>query len=191
MTVEKKEFQSNADIENLKATMERYFDRLWPICRSIMGHGFRESLNILSEIMPMEQMIFASGEKVLDWIVPDEWVIRDAYFIDPNGKKRADFKKNNLHVVGYSEPFSGSLSLAELKDHLHSIPDYPDLIPYLTTYYARYWGFCLAHEELNSLPNSKYEVKIDSEFRHGNLVVGESIDQGRDRSVPDVQPRRG
>src|SRR6202034_1161286 len=104
-------------------TMESYFDRLWPICRSITGEGFRESLDILSELIPFERLRFESGLKVYDWTVPDEWNVEDAYLIDPDGKKRAEFKKNNLHLVNYSIPFEGKMSLEELKPHLHSRSD--------------------------------------------------------------------
>ena len=109
--------------------IESYFDRLWPICRSITGPGYRESLDILSEIMPTDRLKFPSGQKALDWTVPQEWVARDAYVIDPQGKRRAEFKKNNLHLLGYSEPFSGDMTLSELNEHLHSLPDQPDAIP--------------------------------------------------------------
>ncbi len=85
----------------IEKELERYFDRLWPICRSILGPGYRESLSILSELIPMERLEFRTGQKVFDWTVPKEWVIRDAYFTGPDGLKRAEFKKNNLHVLNY------------------------------------------------------------------------------------------
>lgn len=157
------------------ARMERYFDRLWPICRSITGPGYRESLDILSELMPTERLRFPTGRKVFDWVVPKEWSIRDAYFIDPQGKKRADFKQNNLHILNYSAPFRGTLSLSELRPHLYSLPDQPDAVPYLTSYYKERWGFCLTHRELNSLPEGKYTVLVDSELKEGHVEIGEAV----------------
>ncbi len=156
-------------MNNLRAEIERYFDRLWPICRSLAGPGFRESLDILSELIPTERFKFKSGETVFDWTVPNEWVIRDAYLIDPKGKKRADFKVNNLHIVSHSIPFSGTIALKELKLHLHSLPEEPGAIPYVTSYYKEDWGFCLTHRELRSLPDGNYRVFIDSELKPGHL----------------------
>src|ERR1700731_2719099 len=108
-----------------KEKLTDLFDRLWPICRSITGEGFRKSLDILSSLIPFEKLSFASDLSVFDWNVPKEWNVKDAYILHPNGKKMADFKKNNLHLVGYSIPFKGKISLTELKKHLHSLPDQP------------------------------------------------------------------
>ena len=155
--------------------MDATFDRLWPICRSITGPGYRESLDILSETMPMERHRFATGQKVFDWTVPKEWLIRDAYLRDPQGKKRADFKVNNVHVVGYSAPRRERMKLSELKPHLHSLPELPKAIPYLTSYYKESWGFCLSHEELLKLPDGEYEVFIDSELKKGHVEIGEAV----------------
>jgi len=109
----------------------KYFDKLWPINRSIMGPGFRDSLEILAELMPMQQHLFETGTQVLDWEVPKEWDVNEAYLIDPNGKKIIDFSLNNLHLVGYSIPFRGKMNLKELKPHLHTLEHLPDAIPYI------------------------------------------------------------
>lgn len=168
----------------LKKRIESYFDRLWPICRSITGEGYRQSLDILNEIIPTDRLKFPSGRKVFDWIVPDEWNARDAYFIDPKGIKHADFKCNNLHLVGYSVPFSGTMSLSELKSHLKSIPEQPRAIPYSISYYEKKWGFCLSHEELQSLPEGEYRVVVDTELKPGHVVLGEAVLPGKsDREV--------
>lgn len=160
-------------------TMESLFDRLWPICRSITGPGYRESLEILSEVMPTKRLRFKTGRKVFDWTVPREWVARDAYFIGPDGRKRADFKKHNLHLVSYSVPFRGRLSLSELKAHLHCAPETPTAIPYLTSYYKDSWGFCLSHQELQSLPKGQYDVVVDTEIKPGHLEIGEAVLPGK------------
>lgn len=170
-------------MKDLKQQLESYFDRLWPICRSIMGQGFRESLDILSEIIPVSRLRFKSGSKVFDWTVPKEWVIRDAYFIDSKGKKHCDFKQNNVHVVNYSAPFSGIVTLEELKKHLHSLPDQPDAVPYITSYYQERWGFCISHDELMSLPEGPCEVMIDSELKDGILEVGEAVLPGGEEEI--------
>lgn len=160
---------------NLTARIENYFDRLWPICRSITGEGFRQSLDILAEIVPMDRLKFETGKKVFDWIVPDEWDVRDAYLVDPHGVRRAEFRANNLHLVGYSVPFRGTLNLADLRPHLHSIPEQPSAIPYVISYYERSWGFCLSHQELLSLPEGPYQVVIDTELKPGHVVLGEAF----------------
>ncbi|HIO70208.1 MAG TPA: DUF4910 domain-containing protein, partial [Nitrospirales bacterium] len=159
----------------LEARIEKYFDRLWPICRSITGPGYRESLDVLSELMPTQRLKFETGRKVLDWTVPNEWVARDAYFVGPDNVKRAQFSVNNLHLLGYSAPFVGTMSLAKLRAHLYSIPEQPHAIPYLTSYYEERWGFCLTHAELQSLPDGEYHVMVDTELKPGHVEIGEAV----------------
>lgn len=155
--------------------LESYFDRLWPLCRSIMGPGYRESLKILSELIPLSPLTFESGSKVFDWTVPLEWQPREAYFIGPDKKRYADFSKNNLHLLNYSTPFKGRMTFEELDKHLYSLPEQPDAIPYLTTYYKERWGFCLSHRERQNLPRGEYDVIVDTELKPGQLVVGELV----------------
>lgn len=163
---------------NDAVALEEYFDRLWPICRSITGDGFRRSLDILSELVPWQKHRFPTDQKVLDWTVPKEWNVSDAYIVDPNGTRRASFKENNLHLMGYSIPFRGTLPLSELQSHLHSLPDQPDAIPYLTSYYKERWGFCLRHQELEELPEGDYQVVVDTRLEDGYLEFGEAILEG-------------
>ena len=160
-------------------TIEHYFDRLFPICRSITGNGVRESLKILQEIIPLKIHEIPTGKKVFDWEIPKEWNIRNAYIITPDGKKICDFKKNNLHIVSYSVPIKKKLSFEELNSHLHSIPKMPDAIPYLTSYYQENWGFCITHNEYKKLPKKGiYEVVIDTELKNGNLTYGDLVLKG-------------
>lgn len=158
--------------------IEDYFDRLWPINRTILSPGFRESLDILSEIIPFNRQIFNTGETVYDWTIPKEWKVNKAYFIDPNGKKRCDFSDNNLHLVSHSIPFEGEIELKDLKKNLHSFPELPEGIPYLTSFYDKRWGFCISDEELKSLPNGKYQVVIDTELYDGQLTTADCILEG-------------
>ncbi|EAH7188013.1 DUF4910 domain-containing protein [Campylobacter lari] len=146
---------------------------LFPICRSITGEGFRQSLKILDEAMGggiLKIHSIASGSKVFDWEVPAEWEINDAYIITPDGEKICDFKQNNLHVLNYSTGIDTELNLASLRKHLYSIEDMPDAIPYVTSYYKKRWGFCIKHEDRVKLKEGKYKVFIDAKH-HENGVL--------------------
>lgn len=153
-----------------------YFDRLWPICRSLTGNGLRESLKILSEIIPLELTEVPTGTHVFDWEVPKEWNIREAYIITSDGNRVADFKTNNLHVVNYSVPVNRDLSFEELKPHLHYLEHLPEAIPYVTSYYKETWGFCLSYNAYKNLPKEgTYKVVIDSSLEPGSLTYGEAF----------------
>lgn len=147
--------------------------KLFPICRSITGEGLRQSLRIIQEYIPLEIHEVPSGTPVFDWIVPKEWNIREAWVKDPEGKIVIDFKRNNLHILQYSTPVHEVMELEDLKKHLFSLPDKPDWIPYRTSYYQENWGFCLAHRELQCLPEGLYEVYIDASLEEGHLTFGE------------------
>lgn len=152
---------------------------LWPICRSITGNGVRQSLKIIQKHIPDLKMYeVPSGTKCFDWTVPKEWNINDAYILDPQGKKIIDFKKSNLHVVGYSIPVNKTLSLDELKAHLYTLPEQPDAIPYITSYYSPHWGFCLSQIQYEQLEEGNYQVVIDSELKDGHLTYAELLIPG-------------
>lgn len=156
--------------------MHRLARRLFPITRSITGDGVRESLGILKEYLPgLVVHEVPSGTPVLDWTVPDEWAIRSGRLVGPDGRVVADFDACNLHVVGYSEPVDVELTLAELQPYLHSIPDQPTAIPYVTSYYNRTWGFCLRHDVREALPEGRYRAVIDSTIGPGSLTYGELV----------------
>lgn len=146
---------------------------LFPVCRSITGNGVRETLRRIGEELPLEVHEIASGTPVLDWTVPREWNIRDAYVKDESGKRVIDFRASNLHVVNYSAPVHARMSLEELRPHLHTLPDHPDWIPYRTTYYQETWGFCLRHRDYERLADGEYEVVIDATLEDGQLTWGE------------------
>lgn len=169
----------------MEKELEAYFDRLWPICRSLTGDGVRKSLQILSEIIPLRVTEVPSGTNVFDWMVPEEWNISDAYIITPDGRKICEFAKNNLHVVSYSEPVDRKMSFEELDQHLHSLPAQPDAVPYLTSYYKRTWGFCISQREREQLPKSgEYTVVIDSSLKSGSLTYADCLLKGEtDREI--------
>jgi aminopeptidase-like protein len=152
--------------------------RLFPICRSITGNGVRKTLRILSEEIPLVVQEVPTGTRVLDWTVPKEWNIRDAFIEDERGNKIVDFKRNNLHVVGYSIPIDRWLSLSELQENLHSLEDQPDAIPYVTSYYKERWGFCISNNERIKLKEGRYRAFIDSELKDGHITYGEYIIPG-------------
>ena len=144
-------------------------ERLWPICRAPTGDGIRETFDIFSETIPLKRHRVPSGTQVFDWTVPKEWNIRDAYVKDSQGNRIIDFRECNLHVVHYSKPISKKMPLSELKQHLHSLPDLPDAIPYMCSPYNETWGFCLKHQQLENLVDDEYEVVIDSTLEDGYL----------------------
>ena len=153
---------------------------LWPINRSITGNGVRETLKRISKEIPSLGIKSApSGTQVFDWTVPQEWNVKQAYIITPNGKKICDFSKNNLHLVGYSVPFEGKISLDELKKHLHTLPEQPNAIPYITSYYKKRWGFCITQDQFDALENGSYKVVIDSALFDGELNYGELLIKGK------------
>jgi aminopeptidase-like protein len=158
--------------------------RLFPICRSLTGNGVRQTLNILREHIPLQMHDVPTGTQVLDWTIPKEWNIRDAFVEDEHGNRIIDFKSNNLHVVGYSVPVDRWVSLSELQEHLYSLEDQPDAIPYITSYYQERWGLCITHHERVRLREGQYRVFIDSDLRDGHLTYGECIFPGwEDREV--------
>jgi aminopeptidase-like protein len=150
-------------------------EELYPICRSITGDGVRRTLEILSRHAPITVREVPTGTPVLDWIVPKEWNIRDAWIAGPDGTRVVDFGASNLHVVNYSTPIRARMTLAQLRPHLFSLPDRPDLIPYRTSYYDEAWGFCLTHRQLEALPDGDYDVCIDSSLEDGALTYGELL----------------
>ena len=154
--------------------------RLWGINRSITGEGVRETLTILKKHLPnLVIKSVPSGSDVFDWTVPKEWKVKEAYIVAPDGRKICDFKKNNLHLLGYSSPFQGKLSLSELQDHLYSLTEQPYAIPYITSYYKERWGFCLSQIERDNLKDGDYDVYIDSELFDGVLNYAELILPGK------------
>jgi aminopeptidase-like protein len=153
--------------------------KLYPICRSITGEGVRKSHQIISEYVSLQTKEIPSGTKVFDWNIPKEWNINDAYVLDSKGNKIIDFKKSNLHILNYSIPINKKVTLDELKKHLHTLPDQPDLIPYLTTYYNEDWGFCISHNQFLELKEDEYHVCIDSTLENGSLTYSECILKGK------------
>lgn len=147
--------------------------------RSITGNGVRQTLQAIKTVLPDLKIIeVPSGTKVFDWEVPDEWEVIEAFVINPKGEKILDFFENNLHLIGYSSSFSGKLSLSELQEHLHSLPDLPNAIPYVTSYYKDLWGFCISHESRLQLEEGDYFVNIETKKIQGSLTYGELILKG-------------
>jgi len=166
------------ELSGIGEGMYRMIVELYPICRSITGNGYRQTMRRIQEIIPISIQEVPSGTEVFDWTIPKEWNIRDAYVKGPSGKKVIDFKQHNLHVMQYSVPVRLKVPLQELKHHLYSLPDHPEWIPYRTSYYKENWGFCLSQKQLDSLEEGEYEVVIDSSLENGHLTYGEYRIQG-------------
>jgi aminopeptidase-like protein len=167
---------SREDGEDMMALIER----LWPINRSLMGPGIRQTLDVLGSYLDGFTVADApTDSEVLDWIVPDEWHLREAFIETPDGQRICDTAVNNLHVVGYSTGVDARLTLDELQPHLFSLPDQPDAIPYVTSYYRRTWGFCLTEHQRRELPDGVYRVHIDARHVAGSLYYGQLVLPGR------------
>jgi aminopeptidase-like protein len=156
--------------------IHNFASKLWGINRSLTGEGVRQTLTHIKEHLPnLTVKSVSSGTQVFDWIVPPEWHVNEAYITKPNGDKICDFSVNNLHLVGYSIPYSGKITLNELQKHLHSLPEQPNAIPYITSYYDERWGFCLTQEQRDTLEEGEYKVVINSKLFSGQLNYGELI----------------
>ena len=160
--------------------IHNFAKQLWPINRSITGEGVRATFDQIKQYLPeLDVKSIPSGTEVFDWIVPKEWHAKDGYIITPNGDKICDFKVNNLHLLGYSTSFDGSISLDELKEHLYTLPEQPEAIPYNTSYYAERWGFCLSQNQYDQLEDGDYYVKIEAKHFDGVLNYAELVLPGK------------
>jgi aminopeptidase-like protein len=155
--------------------IERIFDQLFPICRSITGDGYRKSFNIIKKFIPFKKYKYQTGKKVFDWEIPNEWNVKNAYVKNLRDKKIIDFSQNNLHLMSYSTPVNKIMPLSELNKNLHSISSQPKDIPYVTSYYKKNWGFCLSHSQRLKLKNENYKVFIDSSLKKGFVEWGELL----------------
>lgn len=168
-----------SSVDNRTDAMLQLIRDLYPLNRSITGDGVRETLRRVCQVAPLTIHEVPTGTRVLDWEIPREWNVRDACVSTPEGKRVIDFRRSNLHLLGYSTPVRRRMTLAELRPHLYSDPARPALVPYRTSYYAENWGFCLSHEQLVALPDGEYDVMIDSSLEPGSLSYGEIVIPGR------------
>jgi len=159
--------------------MYELIKELYPICRSITGDGLRQTLRRIQQEIPIEIHEVPTGTQVLDWTVPKEWNIRDAYIADLSGSRIIDFRNHTLHVLNYSIPIRQRVTLDELKEHLFTLPQHPDWIPYRTSYYKEAWGFCLSANQAKLLTDAEYDVCIDSSLEDGSLTYGELFLKGK------------
>ena len=164
--------------EQAGAEMHELMRELFPFCRSLSGDGVRETFAILQREVPLELTEVPSGTQVFDWKLPLEWNIRDAWIESPDGERLLDFKRSNLHVLGYSVPVNGTFSLEELRPHLFTDPERPEVIPYRTSYHNENWGFCLSHSRYEQLVEGDYEAVIDSTLEDGHVIYAERFLSG-------------
>ncbi len=166
---------SSCPVRETPAEVAQYFDRLWPLLRSLTGDGVRKTHDILGELAPLERMEMPSGTACFDWTTPPEWICREAYVIAPDGRRILDVRDHTLHLVNYSTAFRGTLSRGQLDAHLHSLPELPQAIPYVTSYYEPRWGFCLTHAMREQLPEGDYQVVIDTEHVAGSMTLSHAV----------------
>jgi aminopeptidase-like protein len=164
--------------EDVGADIFALAGKIYPICRSITGNGVRDTLREVGAHVALDIHEVPTGTRIFDWTIPREWNISDAYIKNEQGEKIVDFARSNLHVMSYSVPVRQRISLAELKQHIYTLPNQPDLIPYRTSYYAENWAFCMAHRQFERLQDESYEVVIDSSLSDGSLTYGEYLHKG-------------
>ncbi len=171
----------DTDLSAAGREMYALVERMFPFPRSITGDGVRQTLEAVREVAPtLEVHEVPTGVPVFDWTVPEEWNVREAWIKDPQGRTVVDLRRSSLHVLGYSVPVHRRMPLAELQQHLYSLPDRPDLTPYRTAYYTSTWGFCLPHAAREALEEGEYEVKIDAARGPGALTYGECFVEGEE-----------
>lgn len=165
----------------LRAELDACLRRLFPLCRSLTGEANRQTLRDLKSVAPVTIHEVPTGKAVYDWVIPDEWNIRDAWIADSAGRRVVHFRSSNLHVVSYSEPVNLRLDWEQLEPRLHVHPDLPDAIPYRTTYYRRDWGFCLTRAQYAELEKARgpFDVVIDADLKPGSLTYGEVLLPGK------------
>ena len=164
---------------NIGESMYGLIKDLFPICRSLTGNGVRYTLRKLQNIVPEMQIHeIPTGTKVMDWTIPKEWNINDAWIKDSNGNKILDFNNTNLHVMGYSTPVHKKVDLKELLKVVYTLPERPDLIPYVTSYYKERYGFCMSENQKQGLKEDEYEIYIDSELKDGSLTYADILIKG-------------
>lgn len=169
---------ANVDVVALGRELHELCAELYPLGRSLTGPGVRATLDVVRRELPLEVHEVPTGTPVLDWTVPREWTVRTAYVADATGRRVIDVARSNLHLVGYSVPVRRTMTLDELRPHLFTLPDQPDLVPYRTSYYTDGWGFCLAHRELEAMDEGPYEVVVDTMLADGNLTYAECVIPG-------------
>jgi aminopeptidase-like protein len=174
------QWHDQLDAPGLSRAMHAFMTELYPLCRSITGDGLRETLRQIQRRIPLQIHEVPTGTPVFDWTIPREWNIRDASICDPSGRRLVDFRASNLHVVNYSVPVRQRMRGAELRPHLHTLPDHPDWIPYRTSYYQEYWGFCLTRSQWEQIDDqTEYDVCIDATLAPGSLSYGECFLAGQ------------
>src|SRR6266498_1625292 len=172
-TTELSSLRSMLESSSLGDEIYSLIRELYPICSSITGEGFRETLARIRKEIPLDVHEVPTGTQVFDWTVPKEWNIRDAYIKNSTGERVVDFQRSNLHIMSYSIPVRKMMHLKELQEHLFTLHEHPDWIPYRTSYYKENWGFCLSHNQFLQLEDDAYEVCIDASLEDGHLTYGE------------------
>ena len=173
-------YLNNFKIPEAGQRIYNFAKKIFPINRSLTGEGNRKTLQLIKNILPnLKIKEIPSFTKVSDWTIPLEWNVKEAFIIEPSGKKILDFKKNNLHLVGYSMPINKIITLKELKNHLHFKKDLPKAIPYVVSYYKKNWGFCLSYNQFKKLKKGNYKILINSNFSRGSMTYGELLLPGK------------
>ena len=173
------DWETVPDTATVGAELMELMRELFPLPRSLTGDGVRETLAVLARELPLDIVETPTGTRVFDWVVPREWNLRGGWIEGPDGTRVVDAADSPLHVLGYSTPVDAVISLEELRAHVHTHRDDPDLVPYRTSYWEEQWGFCLSSLQLEGLPEGDYHVVVDATLEAGSLSSGEIVIPGR------------
>ena len=158
--------------------MYELLEELWFLKRDIISDDYDRALFRLAEEIPMQIHEYPTGKRVWTWRIPEKWTCKQAYIETSDGQRLLDYEDHPLHVVSYSLPINRIVTKEELLAHLHVHPSRADAIPYVFKYYERDWGFCATQHLRDSLPQSEYQVVIDTTFEPDTLKVGEIVIRG-------------
>jgi aminopeptidase-like protein len=159
--------------------MQQMIESLIGLPRDTVSEGFDAALAAIASQLPLRVHQYPTGMEVGSDIVPEKWTCREAFLATEDGQRLFSSTDDTNHVPAYSWPFKGSITRAELLEHLYSGAAESGEVPFVTLLGRRQWGLCCSGRQLGKLHHDRYEVKIDSAFSYGTCKVGENTIVGK------------
>ncbi len=152
------------------------FDEILRLNIGVSQSDNARMFELLSGIHPLRLHRYTSGREHNGWMVPHDWVVHRAE-IRRDGKVLFDGTRHPMAVAGYSPSFEGKVLKDELDRHVFVKKELPDVYPFhcMNNYrpWARDWGFCVPFNVWKAWPAGEYEVALETEYRDGEMLVGE------------------